>query len=71
MSNDDIILFLLLNEPAFEIDGKQYSVCCPEDDLFSTWDSDGNTHDYNSIDNLLDNWIVGGKPFRDVVPAIM
>lgn len=71
MNNDDIILFLMTNEPVFEFGGKQYSVCCPGDDGFSTWDSDGNIYDFHGIDDLLDNWIVGGKKFRDIVSTII
>lgn len=63
--------FLMMNEPAFEWAGKQYSVCCPADGIFATWDSDGNTLDFSDIKSLLDYWIVGGKPFRDVVRSIM
>ena len=71
MNNDDIALFLMMNEPAFDAAGKQYSVCCPGDDIFATWDSDGNKLEFYGIDDLLDNWIVAGKPFRDVVSSII
>lgn len=71
MNNDNIVLFLMTNEPAFEFGGKQYSVCCPGGDVFSTWDSDGNTHDFHGVDDLLDNWNIGGKPFGNIVETIM
>ena len=70
MSESDIELFLKINEPVFEIEGRQYSVCCPGE-YFATWDEDGNTFDYPDIQTLLDNWIVGGRPFREVVEQIM
>lgn len=60
----------MMNEPAFDIGGKQYSVCCPGDG-FSTWDSDGNTHDFPNIQTLLHDWIIEGKPFRDIIDSIM
>lgn len=67
---EDIELFLMINEPVFNIGEKQYSVCCPGDG-FSTWDSDGNTYDFPDIESLLDQWIVSGKPFRDIVESII
>jgi hypothetical protein len=71
VKENDIALFLAINEPAFELDGKQYSVCSPSNELFSTWDSDGNTFDFHGITALLDNWIINGKPFREIVEKIM
>lgn len=70
MSESDIELFLKINEPVFEIGGKQYSVCCPGE-YFATWDEDEKTFDYPDIQTLLDKWIVGGRPFREVVEQIM
>lgn len=71
MKDKDIGLFLMLNEPTFEMGGKKYSVCCPSDGQFSTWDSDGSIFDFPDVSSLLDNWIVNGKPFREVVKNIM
>lgn len=70
MDDNRIALYLMMNEPAFDMGGKQYSVCCP-DETFSTWDSDGNELDFKNIHDLLDNWIVAGQPFRNVVENIM
>ena len=66
-----IELFLIMNEPTFTISGKQYSVCCPETGSFSTWDSDENIRDFDGLESLLDDWIVDGKPFREVVSTLM
>lgn len=71
MNDDDIALFLMINEPAFEVGDKQYSVCCPRNNLYATWDSDGNTFDFTDITSLLDEWVVDGKPFREIVESIM
>lgn len=70
MNENDIALFLRVNEPAFEIGGKQYSVCAPSNG-FSTWDSDGNMFDFSTVHELLEHWIVDGKPFREIVATIM
>lgn len=69
-SRNEIELFLLMNEPVFEMDGVQYSVCCPADNRFCTWDSNGNTYDFQGIDDLLDNWIVAGRPFGNVANEV-
>lgn len=71
MSDKDIGVHLMINEPTFVLGGKQYSVCCPVPNEFSTWDSDGNTLDFQNVTSLLDSWIVNGKPFRDVVKEII
>ncbi len=71
MDEDNIALFLEMNEPAFDVGGKQYSVCCPANNLFATWDSDGNTFDFPDVTALLDEWMIGGKPFRSIVQTIM
>lgn len=71
MKNDDISLFLTMNEPTFDVADKQYSVCNPGGKSFATWDSDGNTYNFQGLDDLLDHWIVDGKSFRDIVQSIM
>lgn len=71
MNDKSIGRYLMINEPTFVLGGKQYSVCCPTGNQFSTWDSDGNTLDFPDVTSLLDNWIVNGKPFRNVVKNIM
>ena len=70
MNENDIALFLRMNEPVFEIGGKQYSVCAPSNGV-STWDSDGNMFDFTTVHELLERWIVDGKPFREIVATIM
>lgn len=71
MSDKDIALFIMVNEPAFYIGDKQYSVCCPNSKRFYTWDSDNNELNFKDISDLLDNWIINGKPFREIVQDIM
>ncbi len=66
-----IEMFLILNEPTFTISGKQYSICCPEPGSYSTWDSDENVFDFDSLESLLDGWIVDEKPFGEIVSKLM
>ena len=70
MNDTEIETYLMMNEPAFSIGKKQYSVCCA-DEVFGTWDSDGNTFNFYSITDFLDNWIVDGKPFGEIIQTIM
>ena len=70
MKEYDIEMFLDLNEPSFDFNGKQYSVC-HVNGVYGTWDSDGNTFDFHSLSDLLENWIFDGKPFRQVVEMVM
>lgn len=70
MNEADIQTYLMINEPAFDIGQKQYAVCCVNG-TFGTWDSDGNTFDFPTVQALLDGWIVDGRPFREVLPTIL
>ena len=69
MNKYDLMQYILLNEPVFDYNGKQYSVC-HTNGVFGTWDSDGNQLDFYDIDSLLSNWMIGKKPFKDVVDAV-
>lgn len=71
MDSNDIKMFLIINEPAFDVGDIQYSVCVPEKDLYCTWDSTGETHDFHGLEELLDRWMIQGKPFREIVEDIM
>ena len=70
MNDDDIEVYLMINEPTFDVGDKQYSVCCVSG-TFGTCDSDGTTLDFPNITALLDEWMIDGKPFRDIVETIM
>lgn len=71
MNDVDIATYIMISEPVFEIGDKQYSVCCPKSGLFCTWDSDGNTFDFRGIAELLNHWMIDGRPFREIVNSIM
>ena len=70
MDEQELALFLMINEPTFHFRGKAYGVCCP-DGTFATWDSDGNTFDYPDVHTLLDGWMIAGKPFRMRAAAML
>ena len=70
MNEKDIALFLMLNEPSFEVGAVQYSVSC-HGKGYAKWDYAGNTFDYPDLQALLEKWVVGGKPFRDRIEELM
>ena len=70
MQDDDIAVYLMLNEPAFDAGGRRYSVCYVNG-TFCTLDPDGSSSDFPDIASLLDNWIVDGRPFRQTVHSLL
>ena len=69
MNTEDIKLYIMMNEPIFEYNGIQYSICCP-DEQFCTWDEKGNECTFDNIDDLLNNWEIDNKLFKDIVEDI-
>lgn len=63
---------MLCNEPTFEYKGEEYSICWPDEKYYVTAsDSPGDVNlEFKSIDDLLDNWIIQGKRFRNILPEI-
>ena len=70
MNDNDIGIFLMINEPVFSVGNKQYSVCSPGSG-FSTWCSDGTLLNFPDIQSLLDNWLIDGRAFRSIVNTLM
>lgn len=63
---------LLCNEPDFGYNGKEYSICCPNGTFYVTAeDSPGdNALSFASADDLLDRWIIQGKPLGEILSLI-
>ena len=63
---------MLCNEPMFEYNGEEYSICWPGKKYYVTASDspDDLNLDFKSIDDLLDNWIIQGKRLRDILPEI-
>lgn len=63
---------LQYNEPTFGYAGYDYSICSP-DGKYYVWAED-NPEDadlsFDSADDLLDNWVIQGKPLRLILPDI-
>lgn len=63
---------MLCNEPSFEYNGEEYSICWPNEKYYVTASDspDDLNLEFKSIDDLLDNWIIQGKTLRDILPEI-
>lgn len=72
MKVDDFKDIMMCNEPDFGYNGQKYSICSPNGKYYVTAsDSPGDVDlEFDSLDDLLDNWTVQGKPFREVLPEI-
>ena len=72
MLRNDFIEMLYFNEPTFIYNGKEYSICHPENKYYVT--SEDNPKDaeleFNSPDDLLDNWVIQGKLLREICKQI-
>ena len=58
------------NEPTFEYKGVEYTICHPKDNFYvRDWSKDApEPQAFLDVDDLLDNWIVDGRPFREFLP---
>lgn len=60
------------NEPSFSYCGKEYSICHPKD-TFYVWSEDrpeDSSLEFSDLDDLLDHWMIHGKPLRQILPDI-
>jgi hypothetical protein len=72
MTVDDFKEMMGYNEPSFGYNGQEYSICWPQDKYYvyaSDRPSDEDL-EFDSLDDLLDNWIIQGKPLREILPDI-
>ena len=49
------------NEPDFGYRGEEYSICWPNGVYYVT---------ASSVDEMLDHWLIQGKPLREILPEI-
>ena len=63
----DIIRY---NEPEFLYKGTVYSICHPCEIFYVYSEKHPEYLDlaFSSIDDLLNNWMIDGKPFRELLP---
>ncbi len=72
MTLNDFRSLLICNEPDFSYNGQVYSICSPDGKYYVTAsDSPGDVDlVFASVDDLLDHWIIQGKPLREILPYI-
>ncbi|MBS5344281.1 MAG: hypothetical protein KHX91_06980 [Clostridium sp.] len=72
MLRNDFIDMLYYNEPTFTYNGKEYSICHPEDKYYVTAEDrpEDAELEFNSPDDLLDNWIIQGKSLGEICEQI-
>ena len=63
---------LVCNEPDFEYNGQIYSICCPHKTYYVTASDSPDDIDleFSSVDDMLDHWLIQGKPLRAILPDI-
>lgn len=63
---------MVCNEPVFEYNGKIYSICSPDGRYYARVEDEPADvdHAFDSVEELLDNWLVDGRPFREIVSDI-
>ena len=63
---------LVCNEPDFEYNGQMYSICCPNGVYFVTASASPGDIDlrFDSVDDMLDNWVIQGSLLRDILKDI-
>ena len=63
---------LSYQEPDFGYNGKKYSICSPDGNFYVTAEDFPSDVDlvFQDADDLLDHWIIQGKPLRSILPDI-
>lgn len=73
MTVEEFKEMMMCNEPDFDYNGQSYSICSPELKEFYVTASDSPNDKnlaFTSLDDLLDNWLIQGKPFREILPEV-
>ncbi|NJP40419.1 hypothetical protein HCH52_05075 [Oscillospiraceae bacterium HV4-5-C5C] len=72
MTVNDFKNMMMINEPAFAYHDEEYSICWPDNQYHVT--ASDHPSDINfvfeSLDDLLDNWMIQGRPLRQILPDI-
>lgn len=70
MTAEEFKEMIMYNEPDFLYHGVVYSICHPEEEFYTRREDQkvGEGLEFSNIDDLLDNWLIEGKPFREILP---
>lgn len=63
---------MICNEPEFDYMGEHYSICSPDGKYYVTSSDRQEDIDleFDTLDSLMDDWIIQGKSLRDILPFI-
>lgn len=72
MTTDNFEEMMLCNEPDFSYNGQFYSICSPNGKYYVTASDSPDDVDleFDSLDDLLDHWMIQGRPLRDILPEL-
>lgn len=72
MTVDEFRELMRCNEPDFRYHGQEYSVCSPNGKYYVTASDspDDSDLEFDTLDELLEHWMVQGNRFRDILPEI-
>lgn len=63
---------MMVNEPDFRYHGQDYSICSPNGKYYVTAsdNQDDSELEFDTLDDLLNGWMIQGKKLRDIVSGI-
>lgn len=72
MTVDQFKELMACNEPDFNYKGQHYSICWPDGKYHVTASDSPGDSDlvFDSLDDLLDHWIIQGAPLREILADI-
>ena len=72
MTVEEFKTMMACNEPDFAYNGEAYSICWPNGKYYVTASDSPDDADleFDSLDNLLDRWMIQGKPLREILSQI-
>ena len=72
MTTKEFKELMICNEPDFSYQGEFYSICSPNGKFYVTASDDPGAEDleFDSLEQLLDEWVIQGKRLRDILSEI-
>lgn len=73
MTVDEFKEMMMCNEPDFSYNGQVYSICSPDGKYYVTASDRPSDTDleFDTLDDMLDNWMIQGRPMRLILPDIV
>lgn len=69
MTIDELRKYLELDDIEFSYNGKDYFIC-PLNNIFSAGEADKTEAEYKTFDDLINNFMIEGKPLKDIITDI-